>query len=221
MKKKNREIQKPDLPQSLEPLSIKEIADHSSFELGRMETTVGPIHAKHVRFREIHVRNVVFEKTHLPFSSWIDVVFEKCDLSNADFSGAKLNRVEFIDCKMRGANFDHVVMRDVSWVNCQAPYSRFSLTELKDVRFENCFLSGSNFLDSSVDNLQLGTTTIDDVQFSGTSLKNVDLSECQYTYIHLREDDLRGAIVSPEQAISLIEVFGVKVNHHPISRGGL
>jgi len=196
LKKKNREIQKPDLPQSLEPLSIKEIANHASFEMGRIETTVGPIHAKHVRFSEIHVKNVVIEKTHLPFSSWMDVIFEKCDLSNVDFSGAKLNRVEFINCKMRGANFDHVVMRDVSWVNCQAPYSRFSLTELKDVRFEDCFLSGSNFLDASVDNLQLGTTTIEDVQFTGTSLKNVDLSACQYTYISTRRRFARRYCVS-------------------------
>lgn len=213
MKKKNREIQKPDLPQNLETLSIKDMANHSSFEMGRIESTIGPIHAKHVRFSEIHVKNVVFEETHLPYSSWMDVIFEKCDLSNVDFSGAKFIRVEFKDCKMRGANFDNVVMRDVSWMNCQAPYSRFSLTEMKDVRFDNCLLTGSNFLDASVDNLQLGATTIEDVQFTGTSLKNVDLSECQYTYIHVQEDDLRGAIVSPEQAISLIEVFGVKVKY--------
>lgn len=211
MNKEKRKIQTPDLPENLESLVISHVTNRSSYEMGRIESLMGPVEAKHVRFDEIHVKNVNFEEAYLPFSSWTDVLFERCDLSNVDFSGGQFNRIEFRECKLAGTNFDEAVMRDVQWTDCQAPYSLFNLTELQDVRFDGCLLKGANFFEATVDNFQLGTSTIEDVQFTGTSLKNVDLSSCQFTHIHASEPDLRGAIISPEQAISFIELFGLKV----------
>lgn len=215
MKKKNNAIQTPDMPEDLEPLIINEMTHQSAYEMGRVETSIGPVQAEHVRFNEIHMKGVIFAETHLPFSSWTDVLFEECDLSHVTFNRAQFNRVTFRDCKLAGTNFDESMMRDVQWSGCQAPYSLFNLTELQDVRFDDCFLKGANFFEANVDNIQLGASMIEDVQFTGTSLENVDLSRCPFTHIHASEQDLRGAVISSEQALSFIELFGLKVKREP------
>lgn len=213
MKKKIRAIHSPDLPEDLETLEINELEDGAVYEIGRIESAIGTMSAKNIQFSEVHVKGVNFGESHLPFSSWVDVVFEKCDLSNVKLNGARFNRVEFRECKLVGTDFDEAVMRDVQFIDCPAPYSLFNLTELCDVRFDLCLLKEANFIGAALDNVQFGTSTIQEVQFSDTSLKNVDLSQCQFTFIHIKEDDLRGAIISPEQAASLIEVFGLIVKY--------
>jgi uncharacterized protein YjbI with pentapeptide repeats len=211
MNKKVRTIHTPDLPEDLEFIAINEVDDGSSFEMGKIESTIGNINAKNVRFSEVHIKNVNFEESQLPYSSWADVVFEKCDLSNVKLNGARFNRVAFKECKLTGVDFDETVMQDVQFIDCPAPYSLFSLTDLRDVHFDNCLLKEANFIEAKLDNVQLGTSNIEEVQFSDTSLMDVDLSRCEFTFIHIKENDLRGAIISPHQAVTFIELFGLKV----------
>jgi uncharacterized protein YjbI with pentapeptide repeats len=216
LKKKTRTIHTPDLPEDLESMDTlqnDELEDEGSYEFGRIETSIGKKNAKNVQFSEVYLKGVNFEELHLPFSSWGDVIFEKCDLSNVKFNGARFNRVEFRECKLVGTDFDEAVMRDVHFIECPAPYSLFNLMELRDVRFEECLLKEANFIGTTLDNVFFGKSIIQEVQFSDTSLKNIDLSQCQFDFIHVKEDDLRGAIISPEQAVSLIEVFGLIVKY--------
>ncbi|WNB93814.1 pentapeptide repeat-containing protein [Bacillus sp. NEB1478] len=213
LKNKIRAINKPDLPFHLDILEIDKVMDGSSYEMGKLESTNGTMNAKNVRFSEVHIKGVNFGEGQLPFSTWLDVIFEKCDLSNVKLKGARFNRVEFRECKLVGVDFDEAIMRDVQFIDCPAPYSLFNLTDLGDVRFDDCLLKEANFIEATFDNVQFGASAIQEVQFSDTSLRNVDLSQCQFTFIHVKEDDLRGAIISPEQAITLIEVFGLEVKH--------
>ncbi|MBO0995749.1 pentapeptide repeat-containing protein [Bacillus sp. SD088] len=206
-----RKIQSPDLPQILNSLAIDKIEDRSTYELGRLEAFPASIHAEHVRFQEIHLKGVDFDNIQLPSSSWVDVVFENCDLTNLDFRMARFTRVEFIDCKLVGVNCDQANFNDVLFRQCQAPYSLFNLSTFQDVCFDECLLKGANFIDASLEFLDFTNSVIEDVQFTGTSLSNIDLSQCEFSLIHADEHDLRGAIISPEQAIGFIEVFGLKV----------
>jgi len=211
MNKKNRLIQKPDLPERPEPIKIDQLTDRSFYEMVTVNNGIDPVYAEHVRFDQIHFNNVTFTETELPFSQWLDVIFDNCDLSGAKLNGARLNRVEFRNCKLSGTNFDRAVMQDVTWKDCQAPYILCYLTNLRDVQFDNCLLKGANFIDVSQDNLQFGNSDIEDVQFTGTSLRNVDLSRSRFNHLHLDEEELRGAVIAPEQAAGFIEVFGVIV----------
>ncbi|WP_010531423.1 pentapeptide repeat-containing protein [Lentibacillus jeotgali] len=211
MKKKNRCIQKPDLPGQLDIIKTDKLTDQMFYEMGTIRTAIGPVHAEHVRFDQIHFKGVAFTDTELPFSQWLDVTFDNCDLSGVRLNGARFKRVEFRNCKLTGTDFDQAVMQDVTWTDCQAPYILCNLTELRDVQFDNCLLKGANFIDAAQDNLLLGTSVIEDVQFTGTSLKHVDLSRCKFTHLHIDGEGLRGAVIAPEQAAQFIEAFGVKV----------
>lgn len=211
VRNKNRMIQTPDLPEQLDSINFTHLTDQSYYEMGAIDSPIGTVHAEHVRFDQIHFRNVTFSETELPYSQWLDVLFDNCDLSGAKLNGARFNRVEFRNCKLTGTDFDQAVMQDATWTNCQAPYVLCNLTAFRDVQFDNCLLKGANFIDASQDNLQLGTSDIQDVQFTGTSLNNIDLSQCRFTHIHAGEQELRGAVIAPEQAAGFIGLFGVKV----------
>ncbi|TMN22168.1 pentapeptide repeat-containing protein [Lentibacillus cibarius] len=212
MVKKKRAIQKPDLPDKLDTMTLEKLTDQDNLEMGVIQEATGdPIHAEHVRFEQMHFQNVRLNDAILPFSHWLDVIFENCDLSGVQLQGARLNRVSFRNCKLAGADLDRAVMSDVTWTDCQAPYLLCNQAELRDVYFDQCLLKGANFMDVSQDHLQLDTSDIQDVQFTGTSLNNVDLSRCAFGYIHLGEQDLRGAVIAPEQASALIGLFGVNV----------
>ncbi|RYG72518.1 pentapeptide repeat-containing protein [Lentibacillus lipolyticus] len=212
MARKKRTIQKPDLPEKLDTMTLEKLTDQDNLEMGVIQEATGdPIHAEHVRFEQMYFQNVRLNEAMLPFSHWLDVIFENCDLSGIQLQGARLNRVAFRNCKLAGADLDRAVISDVTWTDCQAPYLLCNQAELRDVRFDQCLLKGANFMDVSQDHLQFGTSNIEDVQFSGTSLKKVDLSRCEFNGIHLEEQDLRGAVIAPEQASGLIGLFGVEV----------
>ncbi len=211
MKRKVRTIQQPLLPEGLSQISLSDISNETLVEIGKVTYVDGPIEAEHVRFEEVHFRNVNLTGSKLPFSSWSNSILEDCDLSHVDFSRTRFHRVLFKNCKLAGTDFDQTELRDVYWQECQAPYALFNQMDMRDVCFTNCLLKGANFLDSKWDYVQFGHSTIDDVQFTGTSLKNVDLSNCQFTTIHTNAEEIKGAIISAEQAVSFIELFGVKV----------
>lgn len=212
-KARMRKIQSPDLPQDLDVLTIDKVDDRSTYELVEFKDFPNSVYAEHVRFQEMRIKGVVFEDIQLPSSSWIDVVFENCDLTNLNLSMARFTRVEFVHCKLVGVDFDQATFNDVVFYQCQAPYSLFNLAEFQDVRFDQCLLKGANFIDANMTFLDFTNSVIEDVQFTGTSLSNIDLSQCDFTFIHAEENDLRGAIISPEQAVDLIEVFGLKVKY--------
>ncbi|MFC0015418.1 MULTISPECIES: pentapeptide repeat-containing protein [Allobacillus] len=211
MKKRNRPIESPDLPKQLETTNMSTLEDASEIEMLRVESVAPGLEAEHVRFREVYIKGVHFDYAKLPHSSWVDVTFENCDLSNVKLTNVQMNRVEFRNCKLVGTDFDRADLRDVRMIDCQAPYTLFNLANMQDVSFNDCLLKSANFIESEFFNVQFGSSTIDDVQFTGTSLKDVDLSNCELRQIHIQKEDIQGAIVSAEQAISLIELFGVTV----------
>lgn len=52
MKKKNRLIQKPDLPDQLAPIKINKLTDQSFYEMGTVNEGIGPVHVEDVQFEQ-------------------------------------------------------------------------------------------------------------------------------------------------------------------------
>ncbi|MYL43488.1 pentapeptide repeat-containing protein [Virgibacillus massiliensis] len=213
MKRKQRAIHEPELPENLEEIELTHLSYHDLIELSRIEKIKGPLVGEHVRFEEVYLKKVTLSQSRLSFSRWTDVIFNGCDLSNVDFQDAYFNRVAFHNCKLAGADFDQANFQDVQFIECEAPYCLFNQTLLRDMAFRQCLLKGANFMEVQFDNVQFGYSVIQDVTFTGSSLASIDLSNCQFRTIHLTGEELRGAIISAEQAVSFIELFGVQVKY--------
>jgi uncharacterized protein YjbI with pentapeptide repeats len=83
--------------------------------------------------------------------------------------------------KLEQARFEDTDLTEASFSGCQ----------FKSVEFENCILTAAEFL--------------------GTPLKGLDLRMSRIDGIKLSGGELRGAVVSPEQAVELSKLLGLVV----------
>ena len=99
-----------------------------------------------------------------------DVLFDKCDVSNADFSGSIIHRTAFQHSKLLGLNLADSAMRHVRFEDCLAHYSSFSYSNMKHVRFDSCGLSESEWNDAVLEYTDLDVCDLNGANFIGTSL---------------------------------------------------
>lgn len=74
--------------------------------------------------RRVLVRGGKFDYLALRQARLVDVTFAGCVLVEPDFSGARLERVAFVDCDVRGADLHAATFRDVDLRGC----SRLEIT---------------------------------------------------------------------------------------------
>src|SRR5690625_3016501 len=158
-------------------------------------------------------RSTLFPYTTL-FRSRIDltdVVFENCDLSNADFMGANIHRVEFRDCKMLGINLSESSLRNVLFDHCILNLSAFGFSSLRQVRFDDCSLKNADCYECKFTKVSFDQSDLNDVNFFNTPLKGIDLSPAQFERLSVSLEDLAGCEVSKDQAIGFAAMIGLKI----------
>jgi uncharacterized protein YjbI with pentapeptide repeats len=69
------------------------------------------------------VRDVTFEECRMDVSNWrfsrfVRVVFERCNLTRADFSGADLTGARFVGCDLTGTQFSNAKMAGTRIARC-------------------------------------------------------------------------------------------------------
>jgi len=74
-------------------------------------------------------------------------------------------------------------------VNSSLKESRFYTLEMSNLQFQDCNLSGLEIID--------------------TSFKNIDVSTCNIENLRSNIDNLKNMVISREQAMDLISIFGL------------
>lgn len=201
----------PKEPMNPRLLPITEaLSDDDSFTDCRMEHGVLKGSALRVALTRAVLRDMKFE-TAFPSLELEDVLFEGCDLSNAVFSDAILVRAAFRNCRMTGADFSGASLKDVLFENCVLKYANFSYAKFNRAAFCECSATEAEFGETALLKTRFLRTDLRSAQLSGTPLKGIDLTSCRIDGMGARPDDLRGAILSPEQAITAAKILGVEI----------
>lgn len=167
--------------------------------------------AVHVSFEGVIFRNVEFKAVALNLVELTDARFENCDLSNADFSGAIIHRTEFLNCKLVGLNLSDATLQNVYMEGCNGKFALMSYTRMKRVIFKDSNFENGNFQNSNFEKVQFKECNFRLGQVSGTSLSGMDLSNCNLEGLGIQLENLKGAIVSPMQAIDFSKLLGLVV----------
>jgi uncharacterized protein YjbI with pentapeptide repeats len=167
--------------------------------------------AEKVNFKQVIFRDVTFKNISFSRADIEDVRFENCDLSNVDLSGSLMHRVEFIDCKVLGSNLSEASLQNVVMNKCNARYVNLVFSRCKKFRIEESELSFADFRWSEFTDANFVNTNLQESQLAGTKLEGVDLSMCDIEGICVTPEDIRGAIVSSLQAISLSKLLGIVI----------
>ncbi len=216
MDKKQEELKiiKPKFITGIESICIEviDIENEDSFKGGYVsDCKIENQRADHVCFEGVIFKNVEFKVAVFNLVELTDVRFENCDLSNAKFNGAIIHRTEFINCKLMGLNLSDATLQNVYIEQCNGKFALMSYAHLKKVMFKECIFEGSNFQNSHFDKVQFRKCNFKLSQMSGTSLAGMDLSNSNVEGLGIQLEDLRGAIVSPMQAVDFSRLLGLLI----------
>ena len=139
-----------------------------------------------VTFEGALLRHVILSGTRLPSLQLYDVRLDACDLAEADWEKASLNRVEAIGCRMVGWRSSQALIRNVVIKGCSAIGAQFWSTTFKNVRFESCTLRDADF-------------------------QRADLRGSKIEGVRLGIKELQGLILDVEQAIAIARMLGAVV----------
>ena len=214
IKQDELKIIKPKLINGIENIYIEvnDIEDEDSFKDGCIsDFKFENQEAAHVCFERVIFRNVEFKAVAFNFLELTDVRFENCDLSNANFNGAIIHRTEFINCKLLGLNLSDATLQNVHIEQCNGKFALVSYAHMKKVMFEESIFESSNFQNSHFDKVKIEKCNFRLSQMYGTSLSGMDLSNSDVEGLGIQLEDLRGAIVSPMQAVDFSRLLGLIV----------
>jgi uncharacterized protein YjbI with pentapeptide repeats len=154
---------------------------------------------------------VAFARSEIASFRLFDARFVGCDLSNAMLRACEATRVEFVDCKLTGLNAFGCRFEDVLMERCDASFSHLSKG-----RLHRCEIVASQFREAALNGMSFEGTRMNNVvlrkaDLAEANLMGLDLTSCDIEEISLRVTGLRGAIVSPAQAMDLARFLEVVV----------
>jgi uncharacterized protein YjbI with pentapeptide repeats len=213
-KKQGKQIKAPNMPKGelekgLPEGSIHSRAYYAQVELSREDFAEQA--AEHVSFDQALFEQVSMRKTHLKKVQVLDSRLVVCDLANAEWAEATLCRVELIGCHLTGFQCSEALIQDVLFKECSGSFAQFALATFKAVRFEHCDLSEVNFMEASFSGVSIVECDLHNADFSGTRLVGVDLRGCRIDGVRVGPDELKGAVIDPQQALAFVRGMGVIV----------
>ncbi|CAM4286333.1 pentapeptide repeat-containing protein [Paenibacillus tarimensis] len=207
-------IAKPAFAGSMEAVTLGDylFGEEERFSSGLCEDeTIRDQEAVSVSFSRFIFRRTVLHQVTWPKVELTDVRFEGCDLSNVDFSGALLHRVEFIDSKMVGAIFTDSTFRNTRFQGCNCGYAQFRFTNWKEAVLEDTMLASADFTESKLTKLHLNGCKLQQAEFLRTNMTGIDLSTCEIEGISIPLENLKGCIISQEQAAIFAQYLGLVI----------
>lgn len=162
-------------------------------------------HARGVSLTRVRVQRATLAYVSLEGLDLDDVAWLACDLSNADLTKASARRTSFQDCRFTGLKLAQARFQDTTFVACQGRYPQFEGTVFKRVRFERCSLVEANFDGADLSGVVFAECDLAGATFARANLAGTDFRGSTVESSRLGLDQLRGAVLSPSQAIALLQ----------------
>ena len=155
------------------------------------------------------------------------VLLRGCEFDGVDFSGCTFRDVRFEGCRFTRCSMERAWLSRCDVLSCSAPGLNLLQARLSSVLFEETDLSYANLSEASIDRVAIRGSGLREAAMQakrlvfsdsdltrldvfGTGLAGIDLSTCAFEAPVLSADyrELRGAVVSAEQALSLSTLLG-------------
>lgn len=166
-----------------------------------------------VTFTRCMFRHCSMPKMQFGKASFDDVVFEGCDLSGANFGESAWRGCTFSGCRLVGARFEGARFRQVKFRDCVAEYAGFDRAAFTKASFDCCGFQNAYFRACRFKDHKIKECSFLAVNFCQTALAGLDFTTSEIGGWTLTEEgtELRGAVVTPVQAVELAERFGLVV----------
>lgn len=138
--------------------------------------------------------------------SLIDVIARDVDASNADWTGARCNRVVFERCRLTGLRMAELEADDVAFRDCRLDLADLRGAQIRRALFEGCVLDEADLSGAQLQSVRFARCQLRRAELDRAKLDRVDLRGCE---LELRGDlsALRGATIDTVQLIGLARAF--------------
>lgn len=146
-------------------------------------------------------------------ASLTDVLFEDCDFSGSNFSESYFRRCRFHSCKGMGVNFTDSRFSEVRLQNSNFQYAFFPTSKFNWFSIQSSDLSFTDFSECSLKHLELIEARLCGAVFGKTPLAGIDFRSSEISGIRVTalSNELKGAVVNPQQAAELAGLLGLTI----------
>lgn len=152
-------------------------------------------------FDECAFHGVRFNVSVHRSTAFLNCTFTRCSFFDATFSGCKLVGSRFEDCSL-----DLIKVLGGDWSFVALPGADLGSASLVDVRMREADLSGVRAVNGTLRGLDLSGAWWSRADLSGCDLRGSDLSALEPSTVRLK-----GAVITPDQAVLLTQAMGLDV----------
>ena len=142
---------------------------------------------------------------------WKDLRLTNCDLANLETRSLTLIRVEFINCRMTGLRATEAECQDVLISEGDLRYTQFRYAKFKAAEFDTCNFEEADFLGADLSGSIFRKCNLQNAEMNKVKLVNADLRTSNVEGLHLRAEDVRGAVVDLTQAMLFAPLLGIRI----------
>ena len=204
-----------EAPRLEEPLTVyDELPDEDEITGGMFEgIDMDHLDLHGVEFRSCRFVRCTMRNCDLRGAGFTDVVFDHCDLAGARMERTALIRCEMTASRLTGADMIDAVLRYVTMSDCSADFLNFSSTKLDTVSVTGTSLKEASLTGVQMKRVAMDGCTLDRAVFHQTPMKGMDMTGNRLHALTIGFGDLRGMIVTQEQAAELALLLGLEIRN--------
>jgi len=202
----------PERPDRTEAGLPEPLDDHADYEGFMLEgANFDEAAAAGVTFTRIHFQKCDLARTELHHVEFTDVRFQACNLAGVNWESARMARIALEECGLVGARLFDASLDDLSARDSNCDMAIFWKARFSHVCFERCTFRRASFEGADLSGVVFGECDLTGADFRNAKLAATDFRGSCLDGISAEARDLRGAIISPDQAADLVGLLGVSV----------
>ena len=160
-----------------------------------------------------YATHVLVEDVELAYECANGSTFEGCRFIGCAMDRSWLNRVDMRDCSAPGMSLLQARLAQVSALSTDLSYANLSETLIDRLSLGNCKLREAALQRAKLKRVRWDACDLTRIDVFGTPLAGIDVSGCAFAAPVLSGDfhELRGAVVSVEQALDVARLLGVRI----------
>jgi uncharacterized protein YjbI with pentapeptide repeats len=167
--------------------------------------------AEGVSFERVLFQRASFKDSKLIRASFYDTTLVTPNLSGCIFEGLIGQRILIQEARALGARLSGAVLDDLRVTGGDWRYALFLETRFRSAIFEGVNLREASFQGANLAGVRFAGCDLSRADFRDARLSGTDFRGSRIEGLLVHEKDLRGATISPDQAIDLVHLLGVTV----------
>ncbi|MGI5492685.1 pentapeptide repeat-containing protein [Microtetraspora malaysiensis] len=147
-----------------------------------------------------------FAGTRLHRAGFVDVEFERCDLSTMAARMSTVQRGRVSSSRLTGTAWTECAFRDVLFDGCRADLARFRFSTFTGTVFRDCSMPEADFQNADLRGVRFERCDLTRAQFSQAQMGGAHFADCTLVGIG-GVTSLKGAIVRSQDAQGLLYVL--------------